>query len=165
LLDSVFFGMKHAARVMIPNRSGCILTTSSTAGVIGGVGAHAYTAAKHAVAGLVKSVASELASHGITVNAVAPGATVSALSTGVFGSVEKASRHAAEKSPLGRAIFGDDIAEAFLYLAGSGGRNVSGQTLVVDGGYLVSGGRAGMARFHSAETSFLGRRPGPAGKG
>ena len=63
LLGGAFHGMKHAARVMIPRKSGSVITTSSIAGVTGGLGPHAYTAAKHAVIGLTKSVASELAMH------------------------------------------------------------------------------------------------------
>jgi len=54
LLRGVFLGMKHAARVMVPQRSGAILSMSSTAGVMGGLGPHAYTAAKHAVIGLTR---------------------------------------------------------------------------------------------------------------
>src|SRR3954465_12057455 len=61
LLRSVYLGMKHAARVMVPRQSGVILSTASTAGIVGGLGPHAYTACKHAVVGLTKSVAAELA--------------------------------------------------------------------------------------------------------
>src|SRR5258707_6838586 len=60
LMRSVFLGVKHAARVMIPQHAGVILNTSSTAGILGGIGPHAYTACKHATIGLTKSVASEL---------------------------------------------------------------------------------------------------------
>jgi NAD(P)-dependent dehydrogenase (short-subunit alcohol dehydrogenase family) len=73
LLGGVFLGMKHGARVMIPQQSGCILSLSSTAAVAGGLGSHAYTAAKHAVVGLTKSVESELGQHHVRVNAAAPG--------------------------------------------------------------------------------------------
>ncbi|KAK4342664.1 hypothetical protein RND71_038480 [Anisodus tanguticus] len=65
-------GMKHAARVMIPQGYGCIISTSSVAGVMGGLGPHAYTASKHAIIGLTKNVACELGCHGIRVNCISP---------------------------------------------------------------------------------------------
>ena len=58
LMRGVFLGMKHAARVMVPQGGGAIVSTSSTAGILGGLGPHCYTACKHAVIGLTKSVAS-----------------------------------------------------------------------------------------------------------
>jgi len=65
LLSSVFFGIKHATRVMSPKGSGVIINTASTAGVRAGLGPHVYTAAKHAVIGLSQSVAPELGPKGI----------------------------------------------------------------------------------------------------
>ena len=60
LLNGVFYGMKHAARVMQPRRKGSIISMASTAGIMGGLGPHAYCAAKHAVVGLTKNVGAEL---------------------------------------------------------------------------------------------------------
>jgi len=60
-------GMKHAARAMIPRRFGCIISTASVAGVMGGLGPHAYTASKHAIVGLTKNTACELGKYGIRV--------------------------------------------------------------------------------------------------
>ncbi|MFO7962328.1 MAG: glucose 1-dehydrogenase [Desulfobacterales bacterium] len=150
LLRGAFLGMKHAARVMIPQRSGSIISLSSTAGVAGGLGPHAYTAAKHAVVGLTKSVASELGRYGIRVNAVAPGNIVTVMtSVAVTGDPNKPSEAAkaiAEMSPLGIAGYPIDIANAILYLASEESRYVSGHTLVVDAGQ-TTGGKAGR-RFH-----------------
>lgn len=162
LLRGVFLGMKHAARVMIPQQSGCILSISSTAGVAGGLGPHAYTAAKHAVVGLTKSVASELCQHHIRVNAVAPGNIVTPLTADVVSSdpanLEFTGEVIRNMSPLGIAGQPIDIANALLYLASDEGRYISGQTLVVDAGQ-TAGGAPSM--FHLMEAGIIreaGRR-------
>jgi NAD(P)-dependent dehydrogenase (short-subunit alcohol dehydrogenase family) len=157
LLDGVFLGMKHAARVMVPQGSGSILSTSSTAGVTGGLGSHAYTAAKHAVIGLTRSVASELAPKGIRVNAIAPGNTVTAMTadavTGDHTDRAETERHIRESSPLGIAGTPDDIALAAVYLASDEARYVTGHTLVVDAGQTTAGR---VSRFHRAEPAVYG---------
>jgi NAD(P)-dependent dehydrogenase (short-subunit alcohol dehydrogenase family) len=144
LLRSVFLGMKHAARVMIPQRSGVILTTSSIAGVTGGLGPHAYTACKHAIVGLTKSVAVELAPHGIRVNAIAPGMTVTGMTaytyTGDAGALDETAAAIQSRSPLGIAGEPVDIANAALYLASDEARYVNGHLLVVDAGQTANGG-------------------------
>jgi NAD(P)-dependent dehydrogenase (short-subunit alcohol dehydrogenase family) len=142
LLNGVFYGIKHAARVMIPRGSGAIVSVSSTAGVLGGLGPHAYTTAKHAVIGLTKSAASELAAHGIRVNCVAPGNTVSAMTaraiTGDSGDTATAAAVISQGSLLGYAGMPEDQAAAILFLAGAGARYISGHTLVVDAGQTSS---------------------------
>jgi NAD(P)-dependent dehydrogenase (short-subunit alcohol dehydrogenase family) len=156
LLRSVFLGMKHASRVMVPQGSGSILSTASTAGVLGGLGPHAYTACKHAVIGLTKSVASELNQHGIRVNAIAPGNTVTAMTaaaiTGDHTDIAAATTRIASTSPLGIAGEPSDIANAALYLASDEARYVSGHTLVVDAGQTTSGSRA---RFHDSKPALV----------
>jgi NAD(P)-dependent dehydrogenase (short-subunit alcohol dehydrogenase family) len=143
LLRGVFLGTKHAARVMRPQRSGVILNTTSTAGVLGGLGPHAYTAAKHGVIGLTKSVANELAADGIRVNAIAPGNTVTAMTakvtTGDVSDIDGATQRIAAMSPLGYAGFPADIAAAALFLASDEARYITGHTLVVDAGQTASG--------------------------
>jgi NAD(P)-dependent dehydrogenase (short-subunit alcohol dehydrogenase family) len=156
LLRSVFLGMKHAARVMIPQGSGVILSTSSTAGIIGGLGPHAYTACKTAIVGLTKSVAAELAPHGVRVNAIAPGNTVTGMTAVVFTGSAADTDVAAERfkaaSPLGFAGEPIDIANAALYLASADARNVTGQCLVVDAGQTTN---AGSRHFASSSPALI----------
>lgn len=157
LLTGVFLGTKHAARVMIPARKGSILSIASTAGVIGGLGPHAYTAAKHGVVGLTKSAASELAQYGVRVNAVAPGNTVTAMTafviTGDGANHEQASQNIAAGAPLGIAATAQDPAFALLYLASDEARYVTGHTLLVDSGQTTGGT---IAAFHNDSSSFIG---------
>ncbi len=133
LLTSVFYGTKHAARVMIPRRSGCILSTSSVAGIVA-LGPLVYTAAKHGVVGLTKSAAAELANHNIRVNSVAPGTVPSGLTSIVFGDAQGARDKAAAVNPLRRSVEADEIAGAFAYLAGPDAKNITGQVLAIDAG-------------------------------
>ena len=143
LLRGVFLGVKHAARVMLTQNSGVIINTSSTAGILGGLGPHAYTAAKHGVIGLTKSVANELAPNGIRVNAIAPGNTVTAMTATVTSgdpdAIDEETTKLAAGSPLGYAGVPDDIAAAALYLASDDARYVTGHTLVVDAGQTTAG--------------------------
>ena len=153
LLSSVFLGMKHAGAAMVARGGpGSIISTSSTAGVLGGLGPHAYTAAKHGVVGLTKSVANELAPYGIRVNAISPGNTATAMTaaaiTGDHSNVDAAAERIGQGSPLGYAGLPADIANAALYLASDESRYVSGHTLVVDAGQTSSG--MVQQRFHQA---------------
>ena len=136
LLNSVFYGIKHAARVMIQQGSGSIINTASTAGVRAGLGPHVYTAAKHGVVGLSQSVATELGPHGVRVNVIAPGGTISGLTarlvTGDHENLEKASTIIGAHNPLRRAGRPEDIANAVLYLASDEASFTTGAVLVVD---------------------------------
>jgi NAD(P)-dependent dehydrogenase (short-subunit alcohol dehydrogenase family) len=156
LLRSVFLGMKHAARVMVPQRSGVIISTSSTAGITGGLGPHAYTACKTAVIGLTRSVAGELAQHGVRVNAIAPGNTVTGMTafayTGDASEIEATTERIRAGSNLGIAGEPVDIANAALYLASDEARYVTGHCLVVDAGQTTN---AGSVRFASAEPALI----------
>lgn len=156
LMRGVFLGMKHASRVMVPEGSGSIISTSSTAGVLGGLGPHCYTACKHAVIGLTKSVASELAVHGIRVNAISPGNTVTAMTsavmTGDHTDVDTATQHIAAASLLGIPGLPIDIANAAVYLASDEARYVTAHTLVVDAGQTAIGGNG---RFHQQSAALL----------
>ena len=122
LLDSVFYGVKHAARAMIDGGDGGRdRQLASTAGVRAGLGPHVYTAAKHGVVGLTQSVAPELGRHGIRVNAIAPGGTVTSLTayvtTGDATDLEEASKRVGQGATIGRPAVPLDIANAALFLA------------------------------------------------
>jgi NAD(P)-dependent dehydrogenase (short-subunit alcohol dehydrogenase family) len=138
-LRGVFLCMKHAARVMRPQRSGVIIATTSPAAVMGGVGNHAYSAAKAGIVGLMRSVAAELRPHGIRVNAVMPGAIVSAMTAdlvlGDATAVDKVSELMARDAAGHRPGLPEDLAAAVSYLASDDGAFVTGHTLTVDGGY------------------------------
>lgn len=153
LSRAVFLGIKHAGRAMAPRRQGAVVSLASTAGVMGGLGPHVYTMAKHGVVGLTKSAACEMAAHGVRVNAVAPGGTVTAMTSALadndFGEV---TRNIAEGSPLGFACMPEDIAGGILYLLSDEARYVSGHTLVIDAG-ATTGGMP--SPFYSADADVL----------
>jgi xanthoxin dehydrogenase len=147
LLNGTFYGMKHAARVMKPRQTGSIVSTSSIAGVTGGIGPHAYTAAKSAVIGLTKNVASELCRWGIRVNAIAPGTMATSMAAGMLvgdpDDIEGLKTVLAKDSPLaGRPGLAEDIANAALWLVSEGAGYVNGHLLVVDAG-VTTGSTAG----------------------
>ena len=139
LVRGVFVTVKHAARVMqAAGNGGAIVMTSSFAGVLGGLGPHAYSVAKAGVIGLARSAAAELAQFRIRVNAIAPGSIPTGMTahviTGDPDALEQTAVHIGANSPLGRSGSTLDIAEAALYFMSDAGSYVTGQTLVVDAG-------------------------------
>lgn len=166
-LRGVFVTMKHAARVMIPQGSGVIIATTSPAAVTGGIGNHAYSAAKAGILGLMRSVAAELRGHGIRVNAVMPGAVVSAMTAdlvlGDATAIDQVTQTMAADSARGRPRPGlpADIAAAVSFLASDDATFVTGHVMVVDGGLTAISGDSPFARGKYAEPgAFLeaGRR-------
>ena len=136
-LSSVFRLTKACLRRMLKERRGRIINISSVVGAIGNPGQVHYAAAKAGVVGFAKSLARELGSRGITVNAVAPGF----IETDMTRALSPEQRTAyASQIPLGR--FGDpaDVAYAVLFLASARAGYVTGQTLHVNGGMYMSGG-------------------------
>lgn len=145
-VKGVFIGMKHAARIMIPQRSGVIVSISSVCSVIGGLGPHAYTGSKHAVVGLTQNVAAELGKHGIRVNCVSPYAVATGLAVAHLHEEERTEdammgfrSFVAKNANLeGVELTTGDVANAVLFLASDDARYVSGLNLMVDGGFTCS---------------------------
>ena len=165
LLNGVFYGMKHASRHMKKAGSGSIISMSSTAGVMGGLGPHAYAAAKHAVVGLTKNLAAEVGSCGVRVNCIAAASMatpmVAAAVLGDHTNLDETLDFLAENSPLkGRPGLADDVANAALWLASDESGYTSGHTLTVDAG-LTTGSSPGEPNF--SEHQPLMREAGKAG--
>ena len=153
LARAVFLGIKHAARAMRPHGKGSIVSMSSTAGVMGGLGPHVYSMAKHGVVGITKSAASELSGLGIRVNAIAPGGTVTAMTAALAGNDTAAiTESIAASSPLGFACMPEDIANAILFALSEDSRYMTGHTLVIDAGETTGGSPAA---FHSEQAEIL----------
>lgn len=138
-LVGAFLGAKHAARVMIPRRRGCILFTASACTAIAGLATHPYAASKYAIWGLARNLAAEVGEFGIRVNCVSPYAVV----TGIAGGVSEADAAQAEEmvsemgNLKGHILKAEDVAMAALYLASEEAHYVSGLNLLVDGGFSV----------------------------
>lgn len=155
ILRGTFLGMKHAARAMVPNGWGVILSTSSPAGVVGGLGAHAYSAAKAGVIGLTQSVAAELRPKGVRVNCIVPGAIVTAmtadLTVGDPQNLAGATDAMRADSLMDRPGVPEDIAAGALYLASDEASFVTGHTLAIDAGMTSAIGPSPFARGRYAE--------------
>jgi gluconate 5-dehydrogenase len=133
-----FLSQEVARRSMIPRRAGKIVNVSSIAGITGnpaGVHTAAYNASKGAAINLTRALASEWGRHGINVNAICPGFFPSKMSHGLLGRIEQ---EIVGRTPLGRIGGDEDLKGAVVFLASEASRHVTGQALVVDGGYLVA---------------------------
>lgn len=133
-LKGTFHTIKHMYRPFIKQKSGRIINLSSVSGVLGNAGQANYSASKAGVIGLTKSMAKELASRNITVNAVAPGY----INTDMTGAMSETAKEAiVGQIPLKRAGEPKDIAEMVAFLASDKASYITGQVISVDGGMAI----------------------------
>ena len=133
-LKGTFNTMRHIARQMMKQKGGSIINISSVVGVMGNAGQVNYSASKAGIIGMTKSMARELGSRNVRVNAVAPGFVETAM-TAVLSEEVKAS--GAAQIPLGRFAMPEEIASAVCFLASDNAAYITGQVLCVDGGMCM----------------------------
>jgi NAD(P)-dependent dehydrogenase (short-subunit alcohol dehydrogenase family) len=128
--------MKHELRVMLPQGSGSIVNVSSAYGSVGAAGASVYVASKHAVEGLTKSAALEVAGTGVRVNVVAPGTTDTGMLTR-FTSTDQNKAALVSTVPVKRLATPEEIAHVIAFVASENASYMTGASIPVDGGMLA----------------------------
>ena len=155
-VKGVFLGLRHVLPVMIRQQRGAVVNTASVAGLVATPGMPAYVASKHAVIGLTKTAAGEVARQGIRVNAVCPGP----VDTRMIHSLEaqlnpsdpaSIGRRYQSAIPLGRYVTTDEIANTVLFLCSDLAAAITGAQYVVDGGRTAVGGAVTQAIQNSAQ--------------
>ena len=152
-VKGVFLGLRHVLPEMIRQGSGAVVNTASVAGLVGTPGMPAYVASKHAVIGLTKTAAGEVARQGIRVNAVCPGPVdtrmIHALEEQISpGNAAAVGERYQAAIPSGRYTTAEEIANMVLFLCSNLASNTTGAQFVVDGGRTSTGG---------AVTNLMGR--------
>lgn len=133
-LKGCFNTIRHLSRQMLKQRSGKIINIASVSGVLGNVGQANYAASKAGIIGLTKTMARELASRGITVNAIAPGFIHTEMTEVLSDAVKES---AVAQIPLGKFGEMEDIAEMAAFLASDKAKYITGQVIHVDGGMAM----------------------------
>ncbi|GLB58577.1 3-hydroxybutyrate dehydrogenase [Cytobacillus sp. NCCP-133] len=146
MLTAPFIAIKHAMPIMKRQKSGRIINMASINGLIGFAGKAAYNSAKHGVIGLTKVAALEAAGEGITVNAICPGYVDTPLVRNQLNDLAKTRNVPLAKAieeviyplvPQKRLLTVEEIADYAIFLASDGARGITGQAVVIDGGYTV----------------------------
>src|ERR1700745_2020533 len=128
--------MKHELRAMLPQRSGSIVNVSSAYGSVGAAGASVYVASKHAVEGMTKSAALEVAGTGVGVNVVAPGTTDTAMLTR-FTNTDQNKAALISTVPVKRLATSAEIAQVIAFVASANASYMTGASIPVDGGMIA----------------------------
>ncbi len=136
-VKGVYLSMKHEIPQMIKNGGGSIVNNASVAALIGFPGMSIYVASKHAVLGLTRSAALEVAKQGVRINAVSPAAIETDMLSRVAGNDDQTKKQFAALHPVGRIGKPEEIASAVLWLASDASSFVTGQSLTVDGGFTA----------------------------
>jgi NAD(P)-dependent dehydrogenase (short-subunit alcohol dehydrogenase family) len=137
-LDGVFLCLRAELRAMAANGAGSVVNVSSAAGRMGVAGLADYSASKHAVLGLTRSAALEVARSGIRVNAVCPGTVRTPMLRGFAGGDEEMLEKMGRRTPIGRLGEPSEVAEAIVWLLSDAGSLVTGSVLDADGGVAAT---------------------------
>lgn len=136
-LYGTYYCIKHEINAMLKTGGGAIVNTASGAGLEGSPNMAPYTATKHAIVGLTKSVALEYGQKGITINSIAPGATITPAIESWSQTQPEQYQAVLDSLPQGRMSTAEDQANAVVFLCSEMARSISGVTLAVDGGYTA----------------------------
>ena len=144
-VKGVFLGLRHVLPVMLQQKKGAVVNTASVAGLVATPGMPAYVASKHAVIGLTKTAAGEVARQGVRVNAVCPGPVDTRMIHSLEqqlnpGDPSRVARRYQAAMPTGRYTTPDEIANMVLFLSSDLASNITGGQYVVDGGRTATGG-------------------------
>ena len=144
-VKGVFLGLRHVLPVMLAQKSGAVVNTASVAGLVATPGMPAYVASKHAVIGLTKTAAGEVAKMGVRVNAVCPGPVDTRMIHSLEQMIDPANPAAVARRyqaamPTGRYTTVDEIANMVVFLCSDLASNTTGGQFVVDGGRTATGG-------------------------